>query len=473
MADEIRRRSACDRCQVHKLRCPKRPEEKTCERCRRAHTSCIYSPFRQKKTALAVGKDESVMGHVQSRGSSEFLNTSVTKRKRNTAPTKHSDFADDQETATPIPPVLEGIGSVNNGSITPWSPNTAALSQDFDQLFPLEDHGIEFDEDNLFLNFDQPMPEVPQWHPSKEFTPYQTPGSISPQCQYNMDFSSLNEVTIKDYNPPCFQAQAIGWPVSPKPLVRDSPAGLIRRLSELSIKLYEEGELMPPMSVHDQTPEGDKARNHKDYSRFSLESVITFTEDLTGIYPIFMAALFGPHDYKSAEKQGADAQIGKGNSALENNSFISHSSKLDHSAVLLILSCHLRLIGIWEHLLKHMEVCIKQKGVAFLPAQKEANLKIPVLRIGNFVPPPSVAIPMQMLMFTQYLSRLHGCASDLTCRIQSSEERENFLSPACWEGPAALSLKAAADVKSRANETSEQFKILSGLAVSSGLITDL
>ena len=49
MEDDIRRRSACDRCHSQKLRCPKRQDADVCDRCAKAGTSCRYSPFRQKK----------------------------------------------------------------------------------------------------------------------------------------------------------------------------------------------------------------------------------------------------------------------------------------------------------------------------------------------------------------------------------------------------------------------------------------
>ena len=49
MEDDIRRRSACDRCHSQKLRCPKRQGADVCERCAKAGTRCCYSPFRQKK----------------------------------------------------------------------------------------------------------------------------------------------------------------------------------------------------------------------------------------------------------------------------------------------------------------------------------------------------------------------------------------------------------------------------------------
>lgn len=66
MADDIRRRSACDRCHSQKLRCPRRPGQDICDRCSKARASCAYSPFRQKKLPQdTLGKSPSTT-HSQS-----------------------------------------------------------------------------------------------------------------------------------------------------------------------------------------------------------------------------------------------------------------------------------------------------------------------------------------------------------------------------------------------------------------------
>jgi hypothetical protein len=47
--DTVRLRVACDRCHSQKLRCPKAAGADTCDRCSKARTPCVFSPFRQKK----------------------------------------------------------------------------------------------------------------------------------------------------------------------------------------------------------------------------------------------------------------------------------------------------------------------------------------------------------------------------------------------------------------------------------------
>jgi hypothetical protein len=50
MAEEVRRRAACDRCHAQKIKCPTRRQgQDSCDRCLKAKTPCFFSPFRQKK----------------------------------------------------------------------------------------------------------------------------------------------------------------------------------------------------------------------------------------------------------------------------------------------------------------------------------------------------------------------------------------------------------------------------------------
>lgn len=58
--DAIRRRAACDRCHSQKIRCPRKAGQDVCDRCQKARTPCIFSPFRQKKISEEeTEKDES------------------------------------------------------------------------------------------------------------------------------------------------------------------------------------------------------------------------------------------------------------------------------------------------------------------------------------------------------------------------------------------------------------------------------
>ena len=60
MADEVRLRAACDRCHSQKIKCPRREGSETCDRCMKARTPCIFSPFRQKKHPEEDADEETV-----------------------------------------------------------------------------------------------------------------------------------------------------------------------------------------------------------------------------------------------------------------------------------------------------------------------------------------------------------------------------------------------------------------------------
>src|SRR5258708_2149542 len=51
--DTVRLRAACDRCHSQKLKCPRTAGIQKCNRCNKARTSCVFSPFRQKKEACS------------------------------------------------------------------------------------------------------------------------------------------------------------------------------------------------------------------------------------------------------------------------------------------------------------------------------------------------------------------------------------------------------------------------------------
>jgi len=61
--------------------------------------------------------------------------------------------------------------------------------------------------------------------------------------------------------------------------------------------------------------------------------------------------------------------------------------------------------------LQHMKICFDERGVVKPPQQ--ATLSVPQLKIGDFTPPPSAAIPMQMLLLVQFASRLFNYAGRL------------------------------------------------------------
>ena len=94
--DNIRRRSACDRCHSQKLRCPRRPGVDVCDRCAKARATCVYSPFRQKTIVKERTEESPVIpdrndrGHPYMHAGRHGMSEVGTKRKRTAPPSLSS-----------------------------------------------------------------------------------------------------------------------------------------------------------------------------------------------------------------------------------------------------------------------------------------------------------------------------------------------------------------------------------------------
>ena len=106
-------------------------------------------------------------------------------------------------------------------------------------------------------------------------------------------------------------------------------------------------------------------------------------------------------------------------------------------------------LGVYEYLFKHMKICLGQKGIPKTPGQVKASFAPPVLRVGAYKPPPSLAVPMQMLLFVHFASQLSGYATDLATEIQGRDGSGPF---PMNDDQAALSRAAAENVKGRAKD---------------------
>jgi hypothetical protein len=85
MAEDIRRRrAACDRCHSQKVWCPKTPSQDICDRCVKAGKSCVFSPFRQKKTSEAdeISQGSPITPDSSPDDQTTENNTTLTHRKR-------------------------------------------------------------------------------------------------------------------------------------------------------------------------------------------------------------------------------------------------------------------------------------------------------------------------------------------------------------------------------------------------------
>lgn len=367
-------------------------------------------------------------------------------------------------------PMNSSVSFLDNGEpwindpSTPWE--STALPQCSSADFAFGD--FEMNNECSFLNFDPMIPELSYCQSQERSNP------VRPSSQSQSRLS--NEVASQSLWALQGQTKS-SWNPELKTILQ-APSTLVRRLSELSINLFTVGEKMPPLSIHEDLPKDQESEvEHKDYSDFGFEDMFTSNQELIDIYPSFMETFI---ESASGQNTSNDLQndtiVANGHNPQETSKpdkrTISRTPKLDHSSILLMLSCHLRLINIWEHFLKHIAICVRQKGLAKSPAQAAANLKIPVLKIGGFTPPPSVLAPMYMVMFLTYSKKLYNHAKDLATKIQLFERKEPTDPATDWSDPAAISLKTASDVKTRANALNEELNGINETIIATGLLAD-
>jgi len=257
----------------------------------------------------------------------------------------------------------------------------------------------------------------------------------------------------------------------------ESVTDCMRRLSQLSIDLFEHSKTVPPQSIHDP----DHISNQKlseDYDKYTVEDTFRLTQDLVEIYPRFMAAFF-TSETNTPSFTSTEDNISTGSSEFSTQATPSPADTqrtqpempFDHSSVLLILSCHLRLISVYDELFKHMKRCIIQKGIALTPQQ--ARLTSPQMKIGSYTPPPSSAVPMQMLLLIQFSTQLFHYAADLASEVRRGEpssstgESEN---ESVGDMALAMARAAADNVESRAKSMSQELGDMRSQVLRGGML---
>ncbi|KAE9367688.1 hypothetical protein N431DRAFT_348492 [Stipitochalara longipes BDJ] len=486
--DSIRRRAACDRCHSQKIRCPRKPGQEICDRCQKARTPCIFSPFRQKKVPEGgPGADE---GSVVTPASNEQSYTagagsSSTHRKRqrvhSTIEGEESINFDQDFT------ILEGCvpdDTAAGDAMNDWMSNPLPAFQNFPDS--------TFDDLNLigqtpFLSMDI----AGTWSSTfNEPPPKGVDGMIQARKDANLSRTIKNTSNLADILPPRSNPlDAYGYSnngnLNFELLESHSESDCIRKLSQLSTDLFDHSNTIPPISIYDTPasmedhglPQGTQAC--EDYSKYRPSETFRLTQTLIDMYPAFLNAFLPHPTSRSSNTSSTWSSESMSNTHFETAQHSSASStspsqknstqSLDHSSILLILSCHLRLISIYEALFQHMQACFDQRGVAMTAQQ--ATLEAPQLKIGDFAPPPSAAVPMQMLLLVQFASRLYNYAADLAAEIrepESSTPQSDSSSGTSSDDTLALTRAAAENVKSRASHMSQELGAMRILMLQTG-----
>ncbi|KAH9214650.1 hypothetical protein DL95DRAFT_148874 [Leptodontidium sp. 2 PMI_412] len=477
MTGEIRRRAACDRCHSQKIKCPRRDGSEICERCMKARTPCIFSPFRQKKTPEedADGEVPVVASTPQSQGRTpeQEIDTSGLGRQ------KRKRLARDSDSTTIAPTLISVVAPVQivDVDIDPlgldWMPSSFPASQDFspDNAF----NNFNFSNSTQYpLEFGNTIPE--------ESDVFAITNEVQYQRNTNLDRAlrgTSNLLLSPDIGRPKPSTNSRGnlqypWPQGMKASEADSVPSLVRKLSQLNVDLSDHKTTLPPLSVHDVLPpELDVVCPQGN--EYVLEDTFRLTQSLIEIYPIFLHLFINPTPSSQtttpdSDWLGTDSFGSSGAEPSSDSTSSSTSSKakepMDHASILLLISCHLRVVDIYDILFKHMEICISQKGVA--KTARQAALTAPTLSIGNYIPPPSSAVPMQMLLLVQFASQLYNFAVDMASEIPYPLNETSSGGPI--DSTLVLTKAAAENVKDRAGSMSQRLSSLRSQMLNSGLL---
>ena len=259
----------------------------------------------------------------------------------------------------------------------------------------------------------------------------------------------------------------------------------IRKLSELSISLFEHGKTIPPLSIHDPVPENEKHLEKTKYEAqgfgsYSVDETFLLTQGLIDIYPLFIdmfARRKTFHPNMSNVQRSSRCQQITTDQRVEQfgpvASSLSSPLDLDHSSILLVLSCHSRLIDIYDQLFKHMKICLED--ICIQSTVQQHSYKAPQLRIGNYVPPAATAVPMQLLMLLHFATSLCTYAIELDEHVQ---ERGNGhpsagrnISGTDEEGMRALSGNSSRKIRERASAMLQHVNSLKGLILKGNLMS--
>jgi hypothetical protein len=266
-----------------------------------------------------------------------------------------------------------------------------------------------------------------------------------------------------------------------------SEKDLVHQLSTLNIGLYEHIQTIPSQSIYEPdhpkcTYTGADENVLPIYQQYSTDETFKLTQELIDIYPVFIRTFIkcrtssetSSDDWVAQESLGiqqsgaivsSSEELARQNLVDKRGSSSCRASDVDHSSVLLLLSCHVRLIDIYDELFKHIEHCMAQGGMPKNAAQ--ARIAVTSLKIGSYQPPPAAAVPMQMLLLVQLASQLANSASDLTMHIREHVP-STIISPR--DETAMLSLVTADKVTERAANMSARLTEVRTQLLGSGFL---
>jgi hypothetical protein len=203
-----------------------------------------------------------------------------------------------------------------------------------------------------------------------------------------------------------------------------SAAGLTQQLAELIVGLGELAATIPPLSIQDcveahvQSPGGGTAarsgreRDVVPTPPFSLVRGFQLTQTLINLYQRFQRT-----SIRSQLPCRDLASFGLPSTQVIDDHFAScDTARLDHASILLLFSCHHRVIDVWELVFSHVKKRIERGNYPDDGSGEPSPCER--LRIGSFT--PSTKIPLEIVLAIEFQAELLSQIRDLVDQIVPS-----------------------------------------------------
>jgi hypothetical protein len=409
-------RRACDRCHGHKLRCPRDSDDATCLRCQRARVSCLTgSPARMRpRTRSSVPREDFVpwsrpkdprqMGQLPN-NTQEVLSATSPRPPKSVPPTELDTAC---ALATEMPLVsrdpLENFMGFNS--------------------FPVGTEGLAFIPETLDLGFesaDQQSAQVPASGPL-----------VVPSPTVDTELGSSSTV-IESWsywnNDSPRKSAAAAHQTSP--IDASELAPWVRKLSNLTVRLHEHLQSIPPVGVWQEMWEPteidstrrDLLRRDKELTLDqTLQLSQEFTELLNYAWPCF-------------RNQITNNQV----SSLPLRSKPHRKTPsvvLDQPAQLLVFTGYLSIVEAYDKLLQHINACANFHQRNFRLQEEENNdnsnleardnmaalpMGLPTMQIGRFEMTAASSVQVAVLIHVMEsmmarMRRLVGAMTDTTAQ---------------------------------------------------------
>ena len=205
----------------------------------------------------------------------------------------------------------------------------------------------------------------------------------------------------------------------------------LQRVAEINVRLFEHASIIPAVQESPEHPQtgdrrvesspnaldhkgGSGPRKEEQGSEFAIDQTFLLSRQLIHIlnqvYPRFHQTAFSldpavisPCYSQSPHRQHSSHGSHRGHNSGASNPLAIYDhppASIDPGSGLLVLSCYLRVIDIYDKIFGHIRTCLAKTGTA----EPLTQIRLPGLTIGSFSLPSSSAL--QLTLFIQLAEQL-------------------------------------------------------------------